>query len=63
MTLHEEGIYSWYNFATDNFKDYYLDIEYGLNIDKYVACEDRDMISCENGAYTILLKLKTMLIT
>jgi hypothetical protein len=63
MTLHEEGIYSRYNFVTDNFKEYNLDIEYCLNIDKYVACEDRYMMSCENGTYIILLKLKTILIT
>jgi hypothetical protein len=38
ITLHEEGIYSWYNFV--NFiKEYDLDIEYCLSIDKYFACE------------------------
>ena len=30
----QEGIYSLHNFVTDNFKEYDLDTEYCLNIDK-----------------------------
>jgi hypothetical protein len=33
-----------------------------LNIDKYFACESRDM-SDESGTYIILLKLKTILLS
>ena len=48
---------------TYNFKEYDLDTEYYLNIDKYVVCEGRDMMSRGSGAYIILLKLKTILCT
>ena len=58
----QEGIYSQYNFVTDNFKEYDLDTEYCLNIYKYFVCESRDM-SDGSGAYIILLKLKTILFT
>ena len=44
-----------YNFVTDNFKEYDLDTEYCLNIDKYFVCESRDMMSGGSGAYIILL--------
>jgi hypothetical protein len=62
-TLHQEGTHSLYNFVTDNFKEYDLDTEYCLNIDKYLVCEGRDMISVGSGPYIILLKLKTILFT
>jgi hypothetical protein len=41
ILLQEEGIYSLYNFVTDNFKEYDLDTEYCLNIDNilYVKAE------------------------
>ena len=58
IILHEEGTHSLYNFVTDNFKEYDLDTEYCLNIDKYLVCESRDMISVGSGPYIILLKLK-----
>jgi hypothetical protein len=32
-----------------------------LNIDKYFACETRDIQSDESGTYIILLKFKTIL--
>jgi len=63
ITLHEEGTHSLYNFVTDNFKEYNLETEYCLNIDKYLVCEGRDMMSGGSGAYIILLKLKTILFT
>jgi hypothetical protein len=53
--LFTQGIYSLYNFVTDNFKEYDLDTEYFLNIYKYFVCESRDM-SDGSGAYIILLK-------
>ena len=59
--LHQEGTHSLYNFVTDNFKEYDLDTEYCLKIDKYLVCEGRDMMSGGSGAFIILLKLKTIL--
>ena len=58
----QEGIYSLYNFDTDNLKEYDLGTEYYLNIYKYFVCGSRDM-SDGSGAYIILLKLKTILFT
>jgi hypothetical protein len=57
LNITQEGIYSLYNFVTDNFKEYDLDTEYCLNIYKYFVCESRDM-SDGSGAYIILLKFK-----
>jgi hypothetical protein len=52
IILHEEGTHSLYNFVTDNFKEYDLDTEYCLNIDKYLVCEGRDMMMPGgSGAY------------
>jgi hypothetical protein len=62
VIITQEGIYSLYNFVTDNFKEYDIDTEYCLNIYKYFVCESRDM-SDGSGAYIILLKLKTILFT
>jgi hypothetical protein len=62
LVVTQEGIYSLYNFVTDNFKEYDLDTEYCLNIYKYCVCESRDM-SDGSGAYIILLKLKPILFT
>jgi hypothetical protein len=42
-----------YMYQTDNFKEYDLDTEYRLNIDKYFVCESRDMMSDGSGAYSI----------
>jgi hypothetical protein len=63
ITLHEEGIYFLYNFVTDNFKEYDLDTEYCLNIDKYFACESEDVMSDGSGAYIIRLRLNINLFT
>jgi hypothetical protein len=43
VIITQEGIYSLYNFVTDNFKEYDLETEYCLNIYKYFVCESRDM--------------------
>jgi hypothetical protein len=42
--LHQEGTHSLYNFVTDNFKEYDLDTEYCLKIDKYLVCEGRGQV-------------------
>ena len=41
VIITQEGIYSLYNFVTDNFKEYDIDTEYCLNIYKYFVCESR----------------------
>jgi hypothetical protein len=41
-------------------KQFNSDSLYAFNIDKYLVCEGRDMMSGGSGAYNILLKLKTI---
>ena len=61
--MHEEGTHSLCNCVTDNFKEYDLDTEYCLNIDKYLVCETRDVISDGSSAYIIRLRLKIIVFT